>query len=137
MLYKGLLLRLCRAREKLSAIEESPPSVEQLADELGISLYHFIRLFSAVFGETPHQYQIRIKLDKAKYLLAATDCSVTQVCMEIGYSSVGSFSDLFSRRVGMAPSAYRRKLRPKAQTPQGAPKSLTPGCFSLMCGTHE
>lgn len=118
-------------------MEEVSPSVRQVAEELGISLYHFIRLFGAVFGETPHQYQIRMKLDKAKHLLAASDYSVTEVCMEVGYSSVGTFSDLFSRRVGMAPSDYRRKFRSAMLGPQGIPKPLVPGCFSLMCGSPE
>ena len=89
-----------------------------------ISPFHFIRQFEAVFGVTPHQYRIDARLDAAKRLLAAGQHSVTDVCMEVGFSSLGSFSALFTRRVGEAPSAYRQRVRAKAD--------LTPGCLSLM-----
>jgi AraC-like DNA-binding protein len=58
--------------------------------------------------------------------------SVTDVCMEVGFSSLGSFSALFSRRVGEAPSAYRRRVRAMVQVPGTLPADLTPGCLSLM-----
>ena len=78
-------------------------------DDAAVSPFHFIRQFQALFGETPHQYRIRARLERAKDLLESSDYSVTDVCMEVGFSSLGSFSDLFARRVGMAPSVYRRQ----------------------------
>lgn len=137
MLHKDLLIRLCQARDLLRVTQERPLSVQQIAKEVGMSLYHFIRLFKAVFGETPNQYQIRVRLEKAKHLLMVSDYSVTEVCMEVGYSSLGPFSDLFSRRVGMAPSIYRQKFRPMVRTSGEVPKQLVPDCFSLMCGSPE
>src|SRR5262249_10495057 len=95
------LRNLCRARDLLSDVHEAKLSIEQVAREVAISPYHFIRQFEAVFGMTPHQYRIRQRLELAKHLLAAGQHSVTDVCMEVGFSSLGSFSALFAHRVGV------------------------------------
>jgi AraC-like DNA-binding protein len=123
---------LCRARDLLREPSEEAPSIERVAREVGISPYHFIRQFEAVFGATPHQFRIRVRLDRAKDLLAAGRHSVTEVCMEVGWSSLGSFSDLFTRRVGESPSAYRRRTRAMIQVPGAIAPELRPGCFTLM-----
>ena len=115
--------RLCLARERLQQLDEPAPTIEELAGEVRISPSHFIRQFEAMFGVTPHQYRIQARLDRAKRLLATGDRSVTDVCMEIGFSSLGSFSTLFARRFGESPSEFRRRVRPH---------DLTPGCLSLM-----
>jgi AraC-like DNA-binding protein len=124
--------RLCRARDLLSEVPERPVSIEEVAREANISPFHFIRQFEAVFGATPHQYRMRFRLEMAKRLLAKGQHSVTEVCMEVGFASLGSFSDLFTRRVGETPSAYRRRVRAMVQVPGALPASLTPGCLSLM-----
>ena len=126
------LRNLCRARDLLSEVRESRLSIEDVAREVAISPYHFIRQFEAVFGVTPHQYRIRRRLDLAKQLLAAGHHSVTDVCMEVGFSSLGSFSALFAQRVGVPPSAYRRRARAMVQVPGRLPWEVIPGCFSLM-----
>jgi AraC-like DNA-binding protein len=115
--------RLCRARDLLCDLDGPSLSIEELAREVRISPFHFIRQFEAVFGVTPHQYRIDARLDAAKRLLAARH-SVTDVCMEVGFSSLGSFSALFARRVGEAPSAFQRRVRSSGE--------LTSGCLSLM-----
>jgi AraC-like DNA-binding protein len=97
-----------------------------------MSPFHFIRQFEAVFGVTPHQFRIQARLDLAKRLLALSDYSVTDVCMEVGFSSLGSFSTLFTDRVGEAPSAYRRRVRAMVQVPGTVPVVLIPGCLALM-----
>jgi AraC-like DNA-binding protein len=126
------LRNLCRARGLLSEVHETKLSIEQVAREVAISPYHFIRQFEAVFGMTPHQYRIRRRLELAKHLLAAGQHSVTDVCMEVGFSSLGSFSALFAQRVGVPPSTYRRRLRATVQVPGRLPWELVPGCLSLM-----
>lgn len=137
MLHKGLLIRLCQARDMLAGTHDHSLSIQQVAIEVEMSPYHFIRLFKAVFGETPNQYQIHERLKRAKQLLVESDYSVTEICMDVGYSSLGTFSDLFSHRIGMTPSAYRRKFQPMKQTSSELPKQLVPCCFSLMCGSQE
>jgi AraC-like DNA-binding protein len=122
--------RLCRARDMLREIDR-PLSIEEVAREAAVSPFHFIRQFQALFGETPHQYRIRARLDRAKDLLESSDCSVTDVCMEVGFSSLGSFSDLFSRRVGVSPSVYRRQFRSRISVHGFVPR-VNRGCLSLM-----
>ena len=124
--------RLCLARELLCDAREPAPTVRAVAQQVGLSPFHFIRQFEAVFGATPHQYRIRTRLDRARDLLALRDLSVTEICLEVGFSSLGSFSDLFARRVGASPSAYRRRLRSLVQVPAAITGILHPGCFSLM-----
>lgn len=124
--------RVCRARDLLAEIHERPLSIEDVAREVQISPFHFIRQFEAVFGATPHQFRIHSRLELAKHLLAMGRHSVTEVCLEVGFSSLGSFSELFTRRVGEAPSAYRRRTRAMVQVPGAPPRELIPGCLSLM-----
>jgi AraC-like DNA-binding protein len=107
-------------------------TIDEVAREAQMSRFHFIRRFNALFGETPHQFRIQAQIDRAKHLLALSDYSVTDVCMEIGFSSLGSFSDLFARRVGTPPSAYRRQIRVIMPAPGMLPKDLVPGCLMLM-----
>ena len=111
---------------------QQPLSIEHIAREVRISPFHFIRQFEAVFGLTPHQFRIQSRLERAKLLLAMGQHSVTEVCMEVGFSSLGSFSDLFRRRVGTTPSAYQRQARVLVQVPATFPPDLFPGCLSLM-----
>jgi AraC-like DNA-binding protein len=124
--------RLIRARERLSEFGEVSVSVAAVARDVGVSPFHFIRQFEAVFGVTPHQFRTQTRLEIARRLLALDRASVTDICMTVGFSSLGSFSALFTRRVGETPSAYRqriRMLRPKSGTRTAA---LTPGCLTLM-----
>jgi AraC-like DNA-binding protein len=126
--------RLCRARDLLQEQREPAPSIAELAREVQVSPFHFIRQFEAVFGVTPHKFRVQRRLDAAKQLLATGRYSVTDVCMEVGFSSLGSFSALFTRRVGEPPSAYRRRVRTLVQVPGAIPADLTPGCLTLMAG---
>ncbi len=132
MLDRGALRRLCSARDMLREQRDRPLSIQEVAREASMSPFHFIRQFEAVFGATPHQFRIQTRLDLAKRLLALSDYSVTDVCMEVGFSSLGSFSDLFARRVGTSPSRYRRQVRSTVHVPADLPRAMTPGCLSLM-----
>ena len=132
MLSSDQFLRLCRARDMLREVGDRPLTIDEVAREAAISPFHFIRLFHALFGDTPHQFRIRSQIERAKQLLAVDDASVTDVCMNVGFSSLGSFSDLFARRVGTPPSAYRRTVRSMVVVPGTLPKELIPGCLTLM-----
>lgn len=124
--------RLCHARKILSEYSEYPVAVRSIARDAAISPFHFIRQFEAVFGLTPHQYRIQSRLERAQLLLARGEHSVTEVCMEVGFSSLGTFSDLFTRRFGESPREYQRKARSMVQVPGTYPQILFPGCLSLM-----
>jgi transcriptional regulator GlxA family with amidase domain len=116
----------------LREVHDAPMSIREVAREAAMSPFHFIRRFQAMFGETPHQFRIGARLDRAKHLLALSDYSVTDICMEVGFSSLGSFSELFRRRLGTAPSGYRRQVRSVMCLPGVLPRELTPGCLTLM-----
>lgn len=124
--------RLCRARDLLREVGERGPSIREVAARVGLSPFHFIRQFEAVFGETPHQLRTRARLDRARHLLAFEERSVTDVCMEVGFASLGTFSALFARRVGAPPSEYRRRVRALVQVPAHLPEALYPGCLALI-----
>ena len=137
MIHPELLGRLCRARDLLRDWEDEAISVESVALATGMTRFHFIRFFKAVFGETPHQYRSRAQIEQAKDLLVRTDLSITDICMAVGFSSLGSFSALFSRRAGMSPSEFQRRYRPGSIPQEQMPSHLIPGCLSLMGGIFE
>lgn len=128
--------RLCQARDLLAEAGpnagDDPLSIRGVARQVCISPYHFIRQFEALFGVTPHQFRIGVRIDQAKQLLAMDRMPVTDICLEVGMSSLGSFSDLFARRVGVPPSDYRRRARVLVQVPANYPLSMFPGCLTLM-----
>jgi AraC-like DNA-binding protein len=126
LLARETMQRLCRGR---ALLEAETHSVAAIARKVGLSPWHFIRAFDAAFGATPHQYRIHARLEHAKRLLAMGEHSVTETCMAVGFSSLGSFSDLFARRVGAPPSVWRRRV---VQVPGVMPPALIPGCLALM-----
>lgn len=128
---RATFARLCRARDLLSDPDAAGLSVRDIASRARVSHYHFIRQFRALFGITPHQLRIQLRLERARELLATGDRSVTEVCMEVGFSSLGSFSAQFSRRVGLSPSAFQRSTRSAVQVPGRLPP-LIPGCFGML-----
>lgn len=97
-----------------------------MARAAALSPYHFQKSFQRAFDETPHEFLTRIRVDRAKRLLALSDASVTEVCFEVGFSSLGSFSTLFARTVGRAPSHYRRVV----QVPAQLAHPFIPWCFA-------
>lgn len=124
--------RLCRARDLLQDDLSKNAPIPAIARECGMSPYHFIRRFDQVFGTTPHQFRMNARLYRARLLLAKGSASVTEVCMEVGFESLGSFSSLFARRHGISPLAYQRIARTLVQFPGTIPAKLFPGCLSLM-----
>jgi AraC-like DNA-binding protein len=128
----ALFRSLCRARELLREDALEPLTVEEVAHRVAVSPFHFIRRFDEVFGLTPNRFRTRARIERAKELLAIGEHSVTEVCMEVGFSSLGSFSVLFKRCVGATPSAYRRRTRVLVQVPGVLPPALAPPCLGLM-----
>ena len=105
MFTTDVFVRLCRARDVLREEQDRALTIDEVAREAAMSPFHFIRRFSAVFGDTPHQVRIKARLDiRARLMLASGERSVTEICMEVGFSSHGSFSTLFAQRVGVSPS---------------------------------
>ena len=99
--------RLLRARDAMDRAYAEPLDVPAVAAVAHVSEAHFIRTFRAVFGETPHRYLQRRRVERSMFLLRETDRSVTDICFDVGFSSLGTFSRTFREIVGETPSHYR------------------------------
>jgi AraC-like DNA-binding protein len=98
---------LLRARDAMDRAYAEPLDVRAVAAVAHVSPAHFIRSFRAVFGETPHRYLQRRRVERSMFLLRETERSVTDVCFDVGFTSLGTFSRLFRTIVGETPSGYR------------------------------
>jgi AraC-like DNA-binding protein len=101
------LVLLRRARDRIDREYAHPLDVEALARTACMSSGHFSRSFRAAFGETPYSYLMTRRIERAMTLLRRGDLSVTEVCFEVGFASLGTFSTRFTELVGEPPSAYR------------------------------
>ena len=99
--------RLLRARDAMDRAYAEPLDVRSVAAVAHVSPAHFIRSFRAVFGETPHRYLQRRRVERSMFLLRESDRSVTDICLEVGFSSLGTFSRTFHEVVGQSPTSYR------------------------------
>ncbi len=113
--------RLLRARDAMDRGYAQPLDVPSLARISHVSEAHFIRSFRATFGETPHRYLQRRRVERAMFLLRESERSVTDICLDVGFSSLGTFSRTFRDIVGEAPTAYRARADVKA----------VPTCFAM------
>jgi AraC-like DNA-binding protein len=102
--------RMLRSRDAMDRAFARPLDVPALARVAHVSPAHFSRQFRATFGETPHRYLQRRRVERAMELLRETDCSVTEICVDVGFNSLGTFSRTFSAIVGESPSAYRARF---------------------------
>ena len=114
--------RLLRARDTMDRCYADALDIEWLSRSLGLSRAHFIRSFRDTFGETPHRYLQRRRLERAMSLLRETDRSVTEICFDVGFASLGTFSRTFREVVGESPRQYRERAVPRAGVP---------GCFAM------
>ena len=103
--------RLCRARDYLAAHYARPVFLAEAARQACLSPFYFNRLFTQAFNETPHEFITRRRIEQAKKLLLAGNHSVTEICFEVGYESLGSFSTRFHSLTGLSPAAFRSEAR--------------------------
>jgi AraC-like DNA-binding protein len=102
--------RMLRARDAMDRAFAQPLDIPALARLAHSSPAHFSRQFRAVFGETPHRYLQRRRVERAMELLRETDRPVTEICFDVGFNSLGTFSRTFSEIVGESPSSYRKRF---------------------------
>jgi AraC-like DNA-binding protein len=103
-----LYRRLHRAKEFIAASFDQPITVDDMAGVACLSTNHFLRTFRQAFRQTPHQFLTAQRLERARRLLLHTDLPVTEVCLSVGFESLGSFSSLFRRKLGASPEKFRR-----------------------------
>jgi AraC-like DNA-binding protein len=114
--------RLLRARDAMDRAYAEPLDVRTVAAVAHVSEAHFIRTFRAVFGETPHRYLQRRRVERSMFLLRETDRSITDICFDVGFTSLGTFSRTFRQIIGETPSGYRATHPPLE----------APNCFQMM-----
>src|ERR671934_2731698 len=102
--------RLLRARDAMDRAYAEPLDVRAVAAVAHVSEAHFIRSFRAVFGETPHHYLQRRRVERSMFMLRETDRPVTEICLDVGFNSLGTFSRTFHEIVGESPSEYRDRF---------------------------
>jgi transcriptional regulator GlxA family with amidase domain len=112
---------MLRARDAMDRAYAEPLDVPALARIASVSQAHFIRTFRGTFGETPHRYLQRRRVERAMFLLRATDRSVTDICLDVGFTSLGTFSRSFREIVGEGPAVYRKR----------GPIMAVPTCFAM------
>jgi transcriptional regulator GlxA family with amidase domain len=115
--------RLLRARDAMDRTYAEPLDVAALARIARVSEAHFIRTFRSTFGETPHRYLQRRRVERSMFLLRESSRSVTDVCLDVGFASLGTFSRTFRDIVGQSPLAYRRSAARHADA--------VPTCFAM------
>ncbi|MFC9875246.1 helix-turn-helix transcriptional regulator [Nocardia salmonicida] len=125
----ALLPHLRKARDLVDRQYAEPLDLDELARAAGVSKFHFLRAFAAVYGRTPAVYLAERRIERSQDLLRSTNLTVTEVCMLVGYSSLGSFSAKFRQLVGVTPSEYQAKFA------DGAPH--IPGCYVFMHGLSD
>jgi AraC-like DNA-binding protein len=114
---------MLRARDAMDRAFAEPLDIAALAKIAIVSEAHFIRTFKATFGETPHRYLQRRRIERAMFLLREGTASVTDVCLAVGFNSLGTFSRTFKEIVGVSPSAYRQQA--------GRRPTWVPDCFAM------
>ncbi|MDH6576356.1 AraC family transcriptional regulator [Kitasatospora sp. MAP5-34] len=113
--------RMLRARDAMDRAYAQPLDVPALARIAHVSQAHFTRTFRATFGETPHRYLQRRRVERAMFLLRESERSVTEICFEVGFGSLGTFSRTFHDIVGRSPRTYRKE----------AVAAGVPTCFTM------
>jgi AraC-like DNA-binding protein len=119
------LRQLRRAKDLMDRDWSHPLDLTAVAARAGYSRYHFVRRFAETYGETPGHYLCRRRIERAQELLRSANLTVTEICMLVGFSSLGTFSRRFKQQVGATPTEFRRRSR------AGGPAPI-PGCFVLF-----
>ena len=128
--------RLVQAKLFIDSHFAEPIDLDNIADEAFFSKFHFIREFKKIYRNTPHQYLIQVRIEKAKELLQ-TAVPVRDACYEVGFESLPSFSRLFRRMTGLTPSAYSAPQQSRKEKMAESPLSFIPACFSGKQGWLE
>ena len=125
-----LLPHLRRARDHIDRHYRMPLELDDLTTVAGVSKFHFARSFAGVYGETPIRYLTRRRIERAQDLLRSANLTVTEICMAVGFSSLGSFSTRFTQLTGESPTVYRDRWAAYG----GA---RVPGCYLFVCGVLD
>jgi len=119
------------ARAYVDNYYDQPITLKHISSAAGFSPYHFIRLFRQTYRQTPYQYVMQRRIERAKELLRSSDLPISVICYQVGFESLGSFSTLFRRVTGLPPSAYRSRAS------VGHISTHVPFCHRVMLGLED
>ena len=131
-----LYRRIVQAKLFIDKFYAEKIDLDNISDEAYFSKYHFIRLFKSIYGKTPHQYLIDVRIGKAQQLLQQKKL-VSEVCFLVGFESVSTFSGLFTKLVGKTPSQYLSYHKQRQAQIKTTPLAFVPGCYAFMHGWTE
>lgn len=120
--------RIATAKIYIDDNYQEPIDLDRVSQQAFLSKFHFHRLFRRIYRRTPHQYLTWKRISRAKDLLSENK-AVTEVCTEVGFESIGSFSVLFKKEIGFAPTYYRNMAWLKKQKAKEQPRAMIPHCF--------
>lgn len=124
------LERLHTSRDFIADNYQAQLSLSDIASQSYMSPYHFLRVFKNTYGETPNEFLIRLRIEQAKKMLITENYSISEVCEKVGYASLGSFSSLFFKHVGLPPTLYRRQLWALSTEAYCFPSQAIPACYA-------
>jgi AraC-like DNA-binding protein len=107
--------------------------LDSISREACLSRFHFHRLFTRIYRTTPHQYLTRKRVEQARLWLADKDLTVSEICNNVGFESIGSFSVLFKKEIGLPPQFYRNRAWQKKEQAMQQPRTFIPQCFIDTC----
>lgn len=131
-----LYRRVVQAKLFIDAHFHEKLDLHAISDEAFFSKYHFLRLFKMIYGKTPYQYLMCVRIAKAQELLAQ-NIPVSDVCMLVGHESIPSFTGLFKRKTGMSPSLYQKQEASRQADQKNTPLKFVPNCFAEFNGWSE
>jgi AraC-like DNA-binding protein len=125
--------RIVKAKLFIDANYSENIDLHNISDEAYFSKFHFIRIFKSIYGKSPHQYLIQVRIEKAKEFLQQ-DLSVSETCPKVGFESVSTFTELFKKITGTTPSAYQFNYKTRQHNIKLQPFNFIPNCFAEQTG---
>jgi AraC-like DNA-binding protein len=122
--------KVCNGRDYIADRYTASFCLTEVANYSCMSRYHFSRTFLKTFGESPNDFLVRLRIEKAKQMLITENYSISEICERIGYVSIGSFSNRFKEKVGISPTQYRRRLWNLSSEPLSFPMQSIPMCYA-------
>lgn len=122
--------RIIEAKQYIDSHFDEPICLDHICRAACFSRFHFHRLFSRIYRKTPHQYLTLKRIEQAKRLLGNQDLKVHEICHAVGFESIGSFSGLFKKEIGITPVGYRHRLIRRRKETIESPGNFIPGCFA-------
>jgi len=112
-------------------------NLNEIAEEASFSRFHFIRLFREAYGHTPHQYMMSLRMQEAQLLMSDPGLKIQDICLEIGFESVGTFTTQFTRVFGKTPKARQKEILERQRISSEEPLRTVPNCFATKKGWNS